>query len=1074
MSTTAATPVAVAPHGAGDIAAHGAPPRPLTPCAAAGLLAVGVVVALLNLVDPSRVARSLIFDGLGLISVAAASYGVLRNRPARTDGWWLLIASLALFVAGDIVFDTMVVGFGRESGYPWADVLYLAAYPFLAVGLYRLSISRFQRDAAIDGAIVAASASAVIWQWVVNPLIGSTNGSTIERVVTIAYPIMDILLVIAMVHAVFALSRWRASAWLLFASLGSMLLADIVYVQLVADAQTSQTTALDAAWPIIYLLMAAAALHPSMRQLWDKAELPATRHSRARLATLGAALFAIPTVVIIDNADSVPAVVLAAITGGAAALVAWRIQGIVTDANRAREVLAESEARFRALVQNATDIIAVIEYGGAIKYSSPAIVDIIGCPPEDVLGTNAYDLVHPDDLGLLDQALDVLLADPSLPVRIELRVRNVDGTYRWIDATCTNQLDEPSVGGIVGNFRYVDDRKRAEAFAAGETRALEMLLSGGPLPQTLRALLRGIDAFVGNACSAIRLVDEAGTAFRTMAAPDVADEFWQAVDRELAQPWEGPSEPVRMGTVDVHDLRRVGPVPVREAAARNGLRALWSVAVMRPDTTRLIGVLDVYLPDDRVPTESERAVLERARDLVALTVDRAAQTRQLGRLALHDTLTGLPNRALVLDRLQHALARLGDRESLLAVLFIDLDRFKIVNDGLGHDTGDELLVEVARRLTAAVRRQDTVARLGGDEFVVVCEELADEQVAEELAGRVADALSAPFVLSRAEVSVTASVGVATTRRPSDQPVSLLRDADAAMYRAKGRGGARWEMFDEAMHTQAVTKLLTERALRNALKHDELRLVFQTQFELVGDRAVCDEALLRWLHPTRGLVPPPEFLPVAEETGLIMPIGTWVLGQACAHARRANRATGAAGPSSDVSVNLSVRNLLRPDYADTVAACLEEHGLDPSRLCLEISEIVLLDDLEATSGALRALKDLGVRLAIDDFGTGGSSLTYLRRFPFDELKIDASFVAGLGTSAADDAIVAATIDMAHALGMVVAAEGVETELQLGRLRALGCDRAQGFLLSTPAVEPGAPPLPAPDARPRLTIVREQAG
>jgi EAL domain-containing protein (putative c-di-GMP-specific phosphodiesterase class I) len=294
-----------------------------------------------------------------------------------------------------------------------------------------------------------------------------------------------------------------------------------------------------------------------------------------------------------------------------------------------------------------------------------------------------------------------------------------------------------------------------------------------------------------------------------------------------------------------------------------------------------------------------------------------------------------------------------------------------------------------------------------------------------------------------------------------------------MYRAKRRGGARVELFDEAMHTQAVARLLTERALRHALAQDELRVVFQTQFALSDSTALSDEALLRWLHPTRGLISPAEFLPVAYETGMIVPIGRWVLEQACAHAARAQLAGRA--PTA-VSVNVAGSNLLRADYPTIVRETLEAHGLAPEQLCLEISEITLLDDLELTSGALRALKELGIRLAIDDFGTGGSSLTYLRQFPFDELKIDPSFVAGLGRSAADDAIVAATIDMAHALGMVVAAEGVETEQQRERLVDLGCDRAQGYLLSEPAPDAHAPSSLGHDRRaedrPRLQIVRDQ--
>jgi diguanylate cyclase (GGDEF)-like protein len=500
---------------------------------------------------------------------------------------------------------------------------------------------------------------------------------------------------------------------------------------------------------------------------------------------------------------------------------------------------------------------------------------------------------------------------------------------------------------------------------------------------------------------------------------------------------------------------------LRDVALTHGFHAFWSIPIRTPDDERLLGLLAVYVRTAREPTDAERLMLDRVRNVVGVALDRAAHTKQLGHLALHDTLTELPNRALAVESLELALDRARENGLLVAVLFLDLDRFKVVNDGLGHETGDELLVAVGRRLAASVRRHDTVARFGGDEFVIICEDLTDVSQVEELADRAIRALGEPFALDRAEVSVSASIGIAVTRGTSDRAASLLRDADAAMYRAKSRGGSRFEMFDQAMHTQAVTRLLTERGLREALERGELRLLFQPQFELVTGARVAEEALVRWAHPVRGLVTPGDFIDVAEETGLIVPIGTWVLEQVCERAA----ATRAISPDQGqlcLSVNISARQLLRPDFVRVVLGLLREFHLDASALCLEVAEHVLLDDQEATRGALDELKALGVRLAIDDFGTGGSSLTYFRRYPFDELKIDSGFVAGLGQSAADDAIVAATIDMAHALGMTVAAEGVETELQRERLVELGCDRAQGYLLAPPEAVP----------RRHLELVRQQ--
>jgi diguanylate cyclase (GGDEF)-like protein/PAS domain S-box-containing protein len=1011
-------------------------------------LALGILVALLALLLPTDAARSFVFDACSVSAGAAAVYGILRNQPRRRVIWQLFALGLLLFAAGDVVFDVAQRGFGRSDGYPFADVLYLAAYPVIAVALVRLARSRFDREVALDSAVVAVALSTVLWQCVVTPAFESSTGPTLERIVTVAYPIMDILLVVVIVHAVFTLSRWTPAAWLLFAGLALMLLGDALYARLVADGVYSDGGLLDAVWPISYFLLAAAVMHPSMQALWEGGDAGLVRHGRARMIVLGAALVAAPAVVILDNSGSSTAVALAAVTAAAALGVAWRITRLVDETNHARVVLGESEARFRALVQHATDIIVVMDESGQVRYVSPAVHHVFGRRADDLIGRNLGEYLDAEGVEQRHALWDALLSQPEEPFKAELQV--FDGaSWRWVEATWTNQLHEPAVRGIVGNLRDITDRKRAAAFAQAQTRALELVLSGAPVPETLTVLLEAMEEYVPDGAGSIRLYDPDQGTLVSVAAPSLPAEYVQAVsDLTTIEDLEAA-----FGATGLRITRDIATQGARPAIAQlcvsHGLRGLWSVPVRTQNGKDFLGVFSFFLHTVREPRPGELAALERARDLVAVAIDRDARTKELGHLALHDTLTGLPNRALAQDRIEHALARLADTDddAKVAVLFVDLDRFKLVNDGLGHETGDELLVQVSRRLTTSVRRQDTIARFGGDEFVVLCEDLTDERQAVELAERAARAFVEPFVLSRAEVSVSASIGIAVTDRTSDRATHLLQDADAAMYRAKRRGGARHELFDEAMHTQAVSRLLTERALRRALEHDELRVLFQPQFDLAGGRRLAVEALLRWDHPVRGLVMPGEFLRVAEETGIIVPIGEWVLGRACEVLRSA-RADGEDASPVSVSVNVSARQLQRPDFPAVVARAVRDYTVDPGLLCLEVAESSLLDDLDATADALRALKGLGVRLAIDDFGTGGSSLTYLRRFPFDELKIDQMFVHGLGRSAADDAIVAATIDMAHALGMVVAAEGVETEAQRVRLCELGCDRAQGYHLGAP--------------------------
>ena len=440
--------------------------------------------------------------------------------------------------------------------------------------------------------------------------------------------------------------------------------------------------------------------------------------------------------------------------------------------------------------------------------------------------------------------------------------------------------------------------------------------------------------------------------------------------------------------------------------------------------------------------------LQSVANVLAAAIERRTSEAEIRHQALHDPLTGLPNRALFRDRLQHALARARRTDTTLAVLFLDVDNFKVVNDSLGHEAGDELLTALAPRLAEAVRAGDTVARFGGDEFVFLCEDVADEEEALEIAERVKQSFGHPLQIAGGEHFVTASIGVALPSGGYDAPDSLLRDADAAMYQAKERGRARFEVFDSEMRASAVRRLQVEAELRRAIENDEMRLVYQPVIDIDTGRIAAVESLLRWHHPERGIVPPLEFIPVAEESGLIVPLGEWVLREAMTKAARWAQMARPGEPPVVVSVNLSARQLAEPDLVSTVARIIEETAVHPRQMALEITESMLVQDTAAAAATLHALEELEVKLVLDDFGTGYSSLGYVKRFPLSFLKIDRSFVAALGTSRRDAAIVSAIAEMSRALGARVVAEGVETEEQLVDARKLGCELAQGYLFSRP--------------------------
>ena len=430
--------------------------------------------------------------------------------------------------------------------------------------------------------------------------------------------------------------------------------------------------------------------------------------------------------------------------------------------------------------------------------------------------------------------------------------------------------------------------------------------------------------------------------------------------------------------------------------------------------------------------------------------ERALQEReeQLLHDAFHDKLTGLPNRVSFIDRLEHAILYAKRRENyLFAVLFLDLDRFKVVNYSLGHAIGDQLLQAIANRLQACVRPGDTVARLGGDEFTILLENIQNVEDATQVADHIQKELTLPFNLSGNQVFTAASIGIALSTPDYDRSEELLCDADTTMYRAKVLGKGRYEVFDKTMHTQAMALLQLENDLRRAIERQEFRLHYQPIVSLKSNRVTGFEALARWQHPERGLVSPAEFIPVAEETGLIVPIGAWVLREACRQMRAWQVQFPVHSPLT-ISVNISGKQFSQPDLIKQIKQILHETGLDARSLKLEITESVLMENAESAVAMIVQLQNLGIRLSMDDFGTGYSSLSYLHRFPIDTLKIDRSFVNDVDVDAEKIEIISTVVALAWNLGMDVVAEGVETKKQMYQLKALKCEFGQGYFFSRP--------------------------
>jgi diguanylate cyclase (GGDEF)-like protein len=509
------------------------------------------------------------------------------------------------------------------------------------------------------------------------------------------------------------------------------------------------------------------------------------------------------------------------------------------------------------------------------------------------------------------------------------------------------------------------------------------------------------------------------------------------------------------GMLSVRDMTSTSVDGVLRAAARDLQIVSMASVTMSLADGMVLGALCAFDEVPREWTERDMSVLRELADLSASELqlrralaERELRERQLRHDTLHDTLTGLPNRAMFMKRLSGATQRVrrGDN-GLFAVLFLDVDDFKVVNDSMGHHVGDEVLVTVARRLEDCIRGGDLVSRLGGDEFAILLERIEDARDSAMVAERVQQALSVPMNIGGYEHVASASIGVALSTSASEQPEYLLRSADMAMYRAKNAGRARFEMFDRAMHAEALTRLQVETDLRRAIEREEFLLHYQPIVSLSTGNIVGVEALVRWRHFERGLVAPNDFIPICEDTGLIVPLGRWVLRQACKQVRTWQLEIGEDRPFR-LAVNLSVREFAQSDLARQVALSLEESGLAPHALQLEITESAIIDQAHPALATIQELKDLGVAIHLDDFGTGYSALSYLHRLPLDAVKVDRAFTSAIDTEERPLHVVRSIISLVHAIGMEVIAEGVSSPEQESLLRAMGCDFGQGFYFSMP--------------------------